>query len=226
MRTDKNQAIRLRKDGHSYNQISQILSVPKSTLSTWLKDLPLSSAAQEKINIRVHNTSIKALIRRNKEQTTIAQQRADTFRFTAKKTYAIYKNEPAFIQGVALYWAEGYKKGALGSRWKSIDFANSDILMIKFMITFFQRYLNVDPSAIKIQIIAHNNTNDAESLRYWQKNTNIPAENFMKVSHAKNINKKTKRINTLPYGTIHLRINNVMLFFTLIGWIDEMKKNI
>ena len=37
---DKLQAIELRKGGHSYNHISGVLKISKSTLSDWLADVP------------------------------------------------------------------------------------------------------------------------------------------------------------------------------------------
>jgi len=30
----------------------------------------------------------------------------------------------------------------------------------------------------------------------------------------------------LTHGTVHIRINNVKLFFRIIGWIDGLKLNI
>ena len=48
----------------------------------------------------------------------------------------------------------------------------------------------------------------------------------MKVSYTKNGSKDTMKINTIPHSTVHIRINNIISFFTLIGWIDEMKKNV
>jgi len=36
----KEKAIKLRKDGHSYNYIADLIGVSKSTLSCWLSDVP------------------------------------------------------------------------------------------------------------------------------------------------------------------------------------------
>lgn len=41
-RIDKNKAIKMRESGMSYSQIKAELGVSKSTLSLWLRDLPLS----------------------------------------------------------------------------------------------------------------------------------------------------------------------------------------
>jgi len=38
----KQKAISLREEGKSYGEINKILGIAKSTLSTWLKDLPIS----------------------------------------------------------------------------------------------------------------------------------------------------------------------------------------
>lgn len=226
MRKDKDQAFKLRKKGYSYNQISQKLSIPKSTLSTWLRDVTLSPEAQKKIEERVHKTSVRALIERNKRQTHLAHQRSQEIRKLATQEYKRYMNDPLFISGVALYWAEGYKKGADGSKWKSIDFANSDPDMIVLIIRFFEAFLHIDKSKIKLQIIAHKNVVENEALQYWQKITKVPIKNFMKVSYTKNNSSGKRTGNRLPHGTLHVRINNVELFFKLIGWIDGMKKNV
>jgi len=39
---EKEMAVKLRRDGYSYNDILGVVSVAKSTLSNWLKDLPLT----------------------------------------------------------------------------------------------------------------------------------------------------------------------------------------
>ncbi|MFA5986436.1 MAG: hypothetical protein WC819_03760 [Parcubacteria group bacterium] len=226
MRKDKDDAIKLRRNGYSYNQISQKMTIPKSTLSTWLKDVSLSQLAQEKIHKRVHDTSVKALIKRNRQQTQKSQEEHQKIRDFAALQYHKYTKDPLFIAGVAMYWSEGYKKGAYGSKWKSIDFANSDPAMITIMIRFFEKFLHITKENMKIQIIAHKNVDAEKSMDYWHKITKIPLKNFMKVSHVKNNSKNTRAKNTIPHGTIHVRITNVRLFFELIGWIDEMKKTI
>lgn len=59
---------------------------------------------------------------------------------------------------------------------------------------------------------------------YWAKITGVSKNNFIKTCCSKNVNSKGK-INkkSLPYGTIHIRINDVKLFFRVIGWIEGLK---
>ena len=223
MRKDKYLAIKLRKGGKSYNQISKILKVPKSTLSSWLKNIKLSSEARNKILNRAHKKSTEALIKRNKYQTVLAAERATKIRNQSRKeTFELMKN-PLFVSGISLYWAEGYKKGAYGSKWKSVDFANSDPEMIKVMMNFFRSFCGINNANIKIQLMAHPNVDIGKALKFWSSLTKIPQSQFIKTCTAISKYSKKRRNNTLTNGTIHIRINNVKFFFKMIGWIDGLK---
>jgi len=227
MRKDKLAAIKLRKQGESYNQISRALKIPKSTLSYWLSDLKISEQAQEKILKRAHKLSIEGLIRRNKNQTILARERATKIRKEAKKESLKLLSNPLFLTGLALYWAEGYKKGAEGSKWKSISFANSDPEMIKVIMRFFRKFLGINDDKIKIQIIAHKNIDINKAVMFWSNLAKIPKDQFIKTYVGISKSSKGKRNpNSLTHGTVHIRINDVKLFFRIIGWIDGLKEKI
>lgn len=224
MRKDKNIVLKLRKEGQSYSQISEALKIPKSTLSIWLKDIPLSNQAKNKIQTRIKSTSLEKLIARNKNRVSIVANQHSEIREKAKIESKKYLKNPLFIAGLSLYWGEGYKKGAEGSKWKSIDFANSDPEMVKIMMKFFTKFFNLEPGEIKAQIMLHDQTRTQETIGFWSKNTKIPAKNFIKTCHSISRASKTKVAKKLKFGTIHLRINDVKAFFRLIGWIDGLKE--
>lgn len=223
MRKDKEDAVRLRKTGQSYSQIQKTLNISKSTLSSWLKDIPLSREAQKQISDRVNSTSIQALIRRNKNQTALAKIQSDQIRSAAaKETHTLHTN-PLFLTGVSLYWAEGYKKGAYGSKWKCVDFANSDPEMIRLMMTFFRTFCITDDSEIKIQVIAHHNISADDAVLFWSEVTAIPKEQFIKTQLKASKASQGKRGNSLTHGTVHIRMYDVRLFFRIVGWIEGLK---
>lgn len=224
MRSDKQEAIKLRKSGNSYSQISDILKVPKSTLSYWLKDVELSAKAKNKIQLRVSATSIVKLIERNKAQSILSKERHQKMYDQGRRDAKKFLSNPLFILGVSLYWAEGYKQGAYGSKWKSIDFANSDYTMIQIMTNFFVEFLKVNKSDIKVQLMIHNKKDIDKAVIFWHKITEIPIQNFIKTSTQISSASKKTLVRKLTNGTIHLRINNVNKFFNLIGWIDEVKE--
>ncbi len=226
MRSDKQKIIELRKSGLSYNQISTFSRIPKSTLSTWLKDIPLSDAAKDKIALRTNETAIKKLIERNKNQTIVAEKKYKEIRKSGEKESRKLLSDPLFLAGVSLYWAEGYKQGALGSKWKSLDFANSDSEMIRLMVKFFVKFFCLKKSEIRIQIMLHDPKMAAEAINFWHKLTGVPKENFIRTCVSISRASLQKRNKKLQYGTIHLRVNNVKHFFRLIGWIDGLKEKL
>jgi hypothetical protein len=227
MRKDKAQATELRKQGFSYNEISTKLDIPKSTLSLWLSGIKLTLKAQERISARVYEGSLVGLIKRNKNQTVLAQERAREIRKIAKIEAENLLRDRLFLVGVSLYWAEGYKKGAFGSKWKAVDFANSDPDLIRIMMKFFRKICKIDISKIKIQLIAHKNIDIRQAIEFWSALTKIPKDQFIKTCCSLSSHSKGKRNkNSLTHGTVHIRINDVKLFFRIIGWIDGLKLKI
>jgi hypothetical protein len=223
MRTDKILAAELRKSGKSYSQISAVLKIPKGTLSLWLKDIKLSNNAQAKIQLRT-KLAISKLIIRNKQKTVISEKRhAQIYKLGKKEAKKLLK-DPLFLAGTSLYWAEGYKRGAEGSKWKSVDFANSDSQMIQIMILFFTKFLNLKKTEIKIQIMLHDKKMVEEAVNFWHNITGVPKTNFIKTCYSLSSASLQKQKKKLQYGTIHLRVNDVNRFFRLIGWIDGLKE--
>ena len=225
MRKEKAEAIILRRKGLSYSQIAKRLNLSKSTLSFWLKGIVLSSKLQQKINKRANQESREALIRRNKMQTELAAIRAQEIKRAAENEAKKLIKQPLFIMGVSLYWAEGYKMGDNGSKWKSFDLANSDPEIIKLMIRFIKKYLPEGYPKIVIQIIGHDNIDIKKAVSYWSQLTGVSKNRFIKTTIYNNTSSKgIRNKKRLPYGTIHLRINDVKIFFRIIGWINEIKK--
>ena len=187
--------------------------------------LERASHFYEKINERVNGTSIKALIKRNKAQTQIAKDRHNKIIEAAKIDFLKFKTEILFVTGVSLYWGEGYKKGAHGSAWKAIDLANSDPDIIKVFIKFLKKYLNVVDQDISIQLIIAPNQDIDKAIEFWSKITKLDKNRFIKAYSG--VSKSSKGIrdkNSLPNGTIHVRVNSVEKFFILIGWIECLKR--
>ncbi len=224
MRRDKSIAIKLRIQGKSYSQISGELKVPKSTLSLWLKDVLLTETAKNKIQSRIKSTSLEKLIKRNKSRPALVEAQHQTIRKAAEIESKKYFKDPLFVAGLALYWGEGYKRGAEGSKWKSIDFTNSDPEMIKVMTNFFVKFFDISPEELKAQIQLHDSSKTTKVVKYWSQITGIPANNFIKTCHSISVASKQRVAKKLEFGTIHLRINNVNKFFRLIGWMDGLKK--
>ena len=137
MRTEREQALKLRLVGKSYNEITRLLEVPKSTLSGWFTGLVLPTHAQERLQKRVAEGSFRGLMKRNKNQTHLARERMRIIRNEGRDDIKfISKNELKMI-GLALYWAEGYKrlikKNGREVTYHPVSLSNSDPELIQIL---------------------------------------------------------------------------------------------
>jgi len=184
----KTEAIKLRMRGHTYKEISGALGgVPKSTLSSWLSDVPVSGRAKKRL-ARIRRTrqaewarkGSQAMARKSREHRASllkgAQNQIDGLRLTVGT---------AALVGAALYWAEGDKARNM------------------------LRFTNVPPSDLRcaVHVYLNNGLTYDEIESWWSKALGIPRVYF----YAPQLNKapkskKNKRTRKLLYGTITLSI--------------------
>ncbi len=230
MRSDRNKALKLRLQGRSYNEIVDLLGVPKSTLSGWFTGLELSSFARERIANRVYSKSVGGLIKRNRLQSKLAEERASKTQTNAKKDIGKLLRRDLFLIGVALYWAKGYKRPKLEKgkvkTHHSVSLTNSDPGLIKLFLRFLREICNVPEDRITADLRIYQHQNGNYLLDFWSKMTEIPYNNFRKMYYGTSISSQHKRpFNILPYGTIQVRVNSTELYHRIMGWIRGMIEN-
>lgn len=224
---EKGRRIRaFRKKGKTYTEISEVLKLPKSTVAWWLKDFKLSKEIEKKIIEKSRKKWRKAITDYNNVYGKLRSQKAAAIREKykqkgIKEIKKISKKELKLI-GSALYWAEGGKKNR-----NSLRFSNSDPLMIEVIMKFFREVCNIPNEKIKARIHIYPQINPKIATNYWKKVTNLPRINFQK--HQIQISQASKRKrprNTLPYGTLHLTVNNTEMICRVKGWIQGISKNL
>ena len=99
----RKRAEELRRQGFTYNEILRDISVAKSTLSGWLKDLPLTD--EEKVVLKKRKD--KNISRgRIKAAGSLRKRRLDRERQylkEARKEFEQFHTNPLFCIGIALY---------------------------------------------------------------------------------------------------------------------------
>ena len=175
MKTDKKLAISLRKRGKSYNEISKILKAPKSTLSFWLRDIKIPVRIEKKLWNKTRRKWAQNITAFNRKRAENARQKAKTIQENAMKEIGKLSKRELLLVGSALYWGEGYKK----SRW-TLQFSNSDPVMIKVIMEFFIDICSIPREKIKGTVQIHPNVTPKEAVNYWSKISGIPKINFSK----------------------------------------------
>ncbi len=227
MNLKKEQAIKLRLQGKSYLEINRLIHISKSTLSVWLKDLQIPDTAKTAINNRGRKAAIAALIKRNKLQTHLAQQRALNIQDTAAKNIKQLTKQELLIAGIALYWAEGYKRliirGGIEKTHHPVSLSNSDPQLIQLFLRFLREICLVPENKISANVRIFEHQNAGQLLQFWHKTTKIPLEKFHKFYYGISKSSLGKRpYNILPYGTIQIVIGDTNLYHTIMGWIKGL----
>jgi hypothetical protein len=230
MRKDKQNAIRLRLQGKSYSEIQKdLIGIPKSTLSDWLKDLVLSESARKRLDTRTREKSFAGMLKRNKQQTKIAINRKNEILNISRNEIKNLSRTELLLVGSALYWAEGYKRPKMKKDGHEminhpISFTNADPKMLNIFLRFMDEICDTPKEKIKVGVRIFQHLNEEEVLHYWSTTLGIPRSNFTKTYLGISKSSAGKRpFNRLPYGVVQIRLNSTNLFHKIMGWIEGIK---
>lgn len=177
-------AIELRKQGYSFEEISNKLTIAKSSAYSWCKGVVLDEKAKKRIKKRLAYGMFKAKevlkAKRNGILHTITDN-VDIYLSDIKDNKEINKLLCAF-----LFWGEGEKTTS------SVRFINSDPLMIKSFLTLLRSSYKLDERKFRVLVHVHEYHNEVEIKKFWSEITKIPLNQFSK-SYLKPHTKKTIR---------------------------------
>jgi DNA-binding CsgD family transcriptional regulator len=211
----KLKAIELRKKGLSYREIGEKLSVTKSTIRFWCMNVRLRPEDKK----RLYTRQVLLMARGPKSQKERRKREIIKIVKGAEKEIRFPVSFEAYrLFGAGLYWAEGNKTGGF-------EITNSDPYFILFMVKWFEKILNVNPSRLKAKLNIYSQQDDLKLKKFWAQLTNIPLKNFNK-SYVKPSNKGYKK-NNLYYGTIKIRVSKGTDFrHKVFGWVKATLKDI
>lgn len=170
----KPHAIEMRKTGLSIRNIAQTLDIPKSTLSGWLKNIPITNEQALHLirnrTIAFQQARIKASLW-HKEQKQKRIKNAESQANNLLSSIEDNKN----IQELALamlYWGEGFKAD------RELGIGNSDPRILRFFIKIYTSNFNIPKNSIKCGLHLRADQNAEEMKEYWSKELDLPLGNF------------------------------------------------
>lgn len=204
---DKFKAIELRKKGLSYKSILSRLEVSKSTLSLWLRDIELTPVQIKNLLTSQEKGRYVAAQKKKLDRVKRTKEIVDS----ARSELPLLVENPLFIAGLCLYWAEGAKNPT-----ESVKFANSDETMILFMMKWFREVCLVPDSKFRVHLHIHDLHVKKDVGQYWSELVNIPLGQFYKpyIKHTS----LGQRRNILYNGTCSITISDKKLFRKILGW--------
>lgn len=204
-RIERQEAIRLRKQGKTYSEIRRILKIPKSTLSDWLSKFPLTGN-----QILLLEKSKKKNKELAIEKTRLVKQRKRELRLASiyeseKQKWTNLTIREINLAGFFLYWGEGNKR--LNG---PIFVNNTDPSVLKFVLYWFKFGLEIPKEKIRVYLHLYSDMSVEEEMLYWSRGLKLPLSQFTK-PYIKKSKKADIDQKGFGHGTCGVGVNNVQL---------------
>lgn len=195
---DHAKAIELRKQGKSYSEIKEALSVGKSTLSAWLRDYPLTP--EQLKNVRDYNPLRIEKCRQTKQRKR--QKRLDAVYARVARDLSSETKRELLVAGFYLYWAEGAK-----TKPYTVMLANTDYTMLCCFLEWIE-FLGWSRQDVKVRVQLYADMDVEKEMRYWKSKLHLPS-----ACYRKPYIKKTNRADIsykggYSHGTCNIIIDN------------------
>jgi transcriptional regulator with XRE-family HTH domain len=203
-----------REDGLPINEIARRVSVSKSSVSIWVRDIELTPQQQEALRAKnpAYNRQLSGW-RQN-----AAKHRAKRVAAQENGRGLARRSEPLHLAGCMLYWAEGAK-----SR-NQLCFSNSDPEMVRLFVAFLKTCFGIDGRDIRItcHLFADHVERQREVEQFWLNEAGLPSESLRKsVVNLYSRSSQRKRVNKLPYGTCQVVVSRTWVLQSIFGSIQE-----
>lgn len=202
----KPKAIKLRQRGTSLRSVEKILGIPKSTLSGWFRNVPLTKS-QKLVLKRNHQIALSKA--REKATAWHNQQKDNRIREaeeSAAKLLSMADLKNPAISELALamlYLGEGLKTRS------GTGIGNSDPLILKFFVNVLLKIYKININKIKCSLHLRADQDPEAMKRYWSKELHIPVENF--TSPSIDLRTKGKATYSTYFGVCVVQCGNISL---------------
>lgn len=219
---EKQDAIRLRKDGLSYNEILKQVLVSKSTLSLWLRDIGLAKRQKQRL------TEKRLAAARRGWEKIRAQRSArivSTIAGAGQEAKRLVEDKDLrWIIGTVVYWAEGTKMKA----WRGgerVSLTNMDPKMIVFFRKWLKQYCQIKESDLLYALYVHEKADINGAKKFWIEQLHILPSRLRIYFKRHNPSTKRRNIGKTYYGIMNITVRrSANLNHRISGWILGLTK--
>jgi transcriptional regulator with XRE-family HTH domain len=187
----RNEAIELRKQGWSVNDLAQRLGVAKSTAWVWVRHIPLDPDTERAREKQEHAALMTAgrwdALRAERDRRELEE------RARAVGDLGEITDRDVFLGGALIYMCEG----ARSKPWRRLDrlkFINNDPRLHQLFLRFLAAHGRM-PDSLRYRVHIHETADAHEAGDWWAGRLDVPRELFERPT-IKRHNPATKRINT------------------------------
>jgi hypothetical protein len=204
----------LRKDGRAITEIAAELGVAKSSVSRWVRDVPLTPEQRDTLLRR--SVRYEGQWKGSAAVARLARARREAYHQEGR--VRARRGDSGYAAGCMLYWAEGEKARNV------VGFVNSDPEMMRAFLDFLRAYFDVPDHRVRVtcNLFADHQSRVAEIEDFWLATLRLPRQCLRKSKiNVYSKYSQKKRRNRLPYGTCKLVVANTQIVQTIYGSIQE-----
>jgi len=139
----------------------------KSSVSLWVRDVPSTPTLRLRGAHRRPHPAHEARLRQIADLNREARERIGTL-----------SDGEFLVSGVALYAGEGAKGNG------SVQFANTDPMMIRFFCAWLRRFFDVDELRLRVRVYLHQGLDLERAETFWSTLTGVPRKQFRQAHRA------------------------------------------
>lgn len=153
-------------------------------------------------SLRRQKVPRKSLWEQNK---ILFQNKLPSFNFKEKMSV---KDRELFIAAVMLYYGEGAKTGT------TVDFANSDELVVKLFLKFLRKICRVNEKRLRFYLYCFSDQNPRKLINFWSSLLRVERSQFTK-PYVRPIFNRGGRV--MKNGVIHVRYSDKKLLEKILS---------
>jgi transposase len=206
----------LREQGLDYEEIAAALGVSKSSVSLWVRDMPVPARLSYE-ECRKRSAEGARLYWETERPVREAQREA--VRAAAAGQIGVLSKREILIAGAIAYWCEGAKSKP-HRRSEQIVFINSDPGLIKFFLHFLDE-AGVAFAQLRFRVHIHESADVAAAEEFWRSVTGAGPAQFHRTG-LKRHNPRTVRKNVGAdyHGCLIIRVRqSADLYRRIEGWV-------
>jgi transposase-like protein len=211
-------AVAMRLEGSSYREITDVLGVSKSSLSLWLRDVPITEEQREALHLRKVQGAERRVVAIRAHHLAARQRTVDQARAQIQQL----AESELFVAGVIAYWAEGTK----AKPWRPttlVCFMNSDPGLILLFIRWLQ-LLGVGLDSLKFRISIHESADVPAATEFWSNVIGVTANRFQRPTLKRHNPKSVRRnVGDTYHGCLVITVGkSSRLYRRIAGWFEGL----
>jgi len=192
------QARDLRARNMTLQDIATELGVSKSSVSSWVREVPFTPSKRRTGPRRRRNALHEAKLAQIAHCNLEGVERIGSL------------SDAAFLAaGVALYAGEASKTDG------QVRFANTDALMVRFHCAWLRRFFDIDEERLRIRVYLHEGLDLVAAHDFWSEVTGVPLDQFRAPYRA--VADPSIRQNKHEFGCVYVNYACAMTHRRIMG---------